>query len=518
MIYLDALDGSDIVAGAPFAWRYEAQFTDELLRRLNKPAVMEMSAFSHHLWRARSRMEEWDCPARGAKFFVDCHVAHDKRWKNAFLPTQLGWWGRFDWSGLQPEQTFPEDMEYICSKALATDSGLSYIVGFSPTQIKLGSGQRLAEIARRYEDLRDKGAVSDAIKKQLAEPGRDFSLAQSQGGATTFQPVAYSKQIMTTENDVANFTFTNTYETQPLRFRLEAPLAPIPDDSTGAKVLLDFKDPGEGLGKPEAQQGVTAALELPNAAANPNESEAIFSVQNGSVESNRAWAMFRKDFAPPIDFNNMGLGVWITGDGQGEVLNLQVKSPMHLSGGAADHYVHVDFTGRRYFQLVEPESDTLENYEWAHTKLRKEMLANPSQNIGFLYSTHHFWVNYAQIASLTIGVNNTPKGKTVKVGVGAIKAIPLTPQKLLNPTITIGGATLTFPVEINTGDCLEFISFDQCKLYNPGGECLKTITPTGQTPQIQSGPNTIEFHCEGQTGNKQRAKLTLITHGAPLAN
>jgi hypothetical protein len=73
MIYLDALDGGDTVAGRENAWHYQAKFAFEICRRLEKPAIMEMSTFHHHLWYVRSRMGAWDHPQLSHKQFIDIH-------------------------------------------------------------------------------------------------------------------------------------------------------------------------------------------------------------------------------------------------------------------------------------------------------------------------------------------------------------------------------------------------------------------------------------------------------------
>ena len=73
-----------------------------------------------------------------------------------------------------------------------------------------------------------------------------------------------------------------------------------------------------------------------------------------------------KKFDPWLDINkNQALGVWVKGDGNGELLNFRIESPKHLSSGArGDHFVKIDFTGWKYFELVEIESSEFSNYIW----------------------------------------------------------------------------------------------------------------------------------------------------------
>jgi phosphotriesterase-related protein len=45
MMYLDALDGEDILGGGENSWHYGSKFVFELWKRLKKPAIMEMSTY-----------------------------------------------------------------------------------------------------------------------------------------------------------------------------------------------------------------------------------------------------------------------------------------------------------------------------------------------------------------------------------------------------------------------------------------------------------------------------------------
>lgn len=48
-LYLDALDGEDILGGRENSWHYGSQYVWELWKRLERPAAMEYSTFHHHL-------------------------------------------------------------------------------------------------------------------------------------------------------------------------------------------------------------------------------------------------------------------------------------------------------------------------------------------------------------------------------------------------------------------------------------------------------------------------------------
>jgi len=515
MIYLDALDGSDVLGGWENSWHYSAKFVYELVRRLNKPAVLEMSTFSHHLWCVRSRMGAWDCPMRGKKEFVDYHVLSNRTWQYSFLPTNLGWWGIFDWDGVQPERSMPDEFEYICAKALATNSSMSYVAGFTPKNLKNEKFQRFAKIARKYEELRLKGVVSESVKEKLIEPGSEFMLVVKEDGLFEFRPVVYSQHKITNDEASKKFVIYNPFEAQPLKMRIEVLLGMDTEESSKSILLTDFSDVNE-MNQSEMQKGVSARLERVTEKAEDRGLKAVLHAHNIDAEQERSWAIFQKEFPEMIDFTNKGIGVWIRGDGQGEVLNVQVASPKHLIGGFADHYVTVDFTGWKYFELVEPESYQLSRYEWKHTRMRKDFMSGATDIMSFAYPMYHYWVNFKNIATLTLGVNNIPMGKSVELGFGPIKAIPLKYMTVKNPTFQIGSSKITFPVELESGSYIEFLSKDHCKLYNAKDEFVSDIIPQGEVPILENGNNTITSECTKIKDLSPRLLITFIKIGASL--
>ncbi len=509
MLYLDALDGSDIVGGWEYAWHYGAKFVYELAKRLEKPAVLEMSTFTHHLWVVRSRMEAWDVPSRAQKSFVDIHVLRNRRWENAFLPTHLGWWGVFDWDGIHPERSFTDDFEYVCVKALATDSSLSYLVGFTPNDMRGDNAKRMAAIAKRYEALRHSKAVPVSIKQELAAPGREFTLRDSEDGAWEFLPATYSHHPVTLGSEAQRFTVANAYEAQPLRFRIQTDLSTDSWESPRSTTLTRFAA-GE-FAPAKCQEGVAATL-----TSLPEDQGAVLVATNDGTELPRAWATFTKEFEAPVDVRRRGLGVWIDGDGQGEVLNFQLRSPDYLGGGLADHYVRVDFVGRRYVALVEPESAELTRYQWPHTRRWQDFVADPARSMAFAYPMYHIWVNYEKIGSLTVGVVNLPPGKTVQVGLGPVKAVPVVPRTLIDPVVTVSGRTLKLPVSLESGAYLEYLGPEDCKVYDAKGNLSAIVSPSGEDIELEAGNTTVEVSAVPDSDGPVRATVTVMRFGKAL--
>jgi hypothetical protein len=195
----------------------------------------------------------------------------------------------------------------------------------------------------------------------------------------------------------------------------------------------------------------------------------------------------------------------IKGDGNGELLNFRIESPLHLAYGArGDHFVKIDFTGWKYFELVEIESTEFSDYIWSKT------------GDADLYNSYRNTVLFNKVDRLQLWYNNLPAGKEVSCVVGPVKAIPMVTGTIENPSITIGGEKVVFPVKMESGMYLEFSSFSDCKLYGSKGELLKEITPTGKNPDLVNGRNEITLSGDAPAGINARVQVTVIGEGKPL--
>ncbi|MHB0956201.1 MAG: hypothetical protein ACYC0X_07470 [Pirellulaceae bacterium] len=502
MIYFDALDGEDILGGAEWGWHYGSRFVYEVWQRLKKPALMEMSTFHHHLWCVRSRLCAWDHPVRAHKRFIDVHNADNENSRRIFLPGELGWWALKNWTGPQGEPTFADDIEYLMTKGLADDTGFA-LMGIDPTTAKsVAALPRLAAIIKRYEDLRHSGQVPAALRGQLRQPGAEFTLEGDVSTGWRFLPVEYAKhRVEDSAGPTATWSAANKFTAQPLRMRIEALMAAGPYDAPDNLTLAEFQA-AEEFSQHAAQQGVTAELTSSAEQVQIGAVSGKYTALSNSPTPTAAWSMMAQPYAPPRNLDaHRALGVWIHGDGQGEIINFQLHSPEHLVGSLADHYVPIDFTGWRYVELIEPEGSRWSDYQWPY---------------GNMYSIYREYVQHSQITSLGLWYINLPTGKRVTCYMSPIKALPLVPTKLIHPSIRLGDVQLTFPVEIESGYYLEFHALDDCRLYGPQGELVRTVVPTGTVPQLAPGENVLEFRCDAPPGVRARAYITVITQGEPL--
>ncbi len=502
MMYLDALDGSDVLGGRENAWHYGSKFVFELWKRLERPALMEMSTFHHHLWYVRSRYVAWDHPNRSHKKFIDVHCEANERNRRMFLPGELGWWALKSWTGPQGEPTHTDDIEYLMAKCLGTDTGFA-LMGISPENVgSVPALPRLADIIRRYEELRHSGRVPEATKARLRAPGDEFRLLGSLQEGWQFQPVEYDKhKVLGADGPTSTWTVTNRFHAQPAAIRIEALMAAGPYDDPGNVTLADFASADDFPAR-AAAPGVTGELAPSDTQLKIGPVSGCLAASNARAGRDATWVKWEKTFDPPLDLHaHQALGVWVHGDGQGEVLNFQLQSPTHIVRAHGEHYVIVDFTGWRYFELIEPEGERYADYRWPY---------------GNIYSIYRSSVNFRHVEKLGLWLNHLPPKGKATCYLSPIRAMPVVKTKLTNPKLTIGDRTLLFPVEIESGSYLEFHAQDDCKLYGPQGELIREVVPQGAPPLVQPGPNQAAFHADTRPGLSARAQVSVVSCGEPF--
>ena len=509
MMYLDALDGEGILGGPEAGWHYGSKFVFAIWKRLKRPALMEMSTFHHHLWYVRSRYCAWDHPNRGHKKFIDMHVAANQENRRIFMPGHLGWWAVKTWAGSDVEPTYADDIEYLCCKCLGTDTGFS-VMGVAPSTIdKVPAFQRLAPIMQQYEEIRHAGRVPASVKARLRQPGEEYTLVRGADGGIAFRPMQYTRHKVEGIDGWSNvWRVTNRFGRQSVQLRIEALSGIGPYDAEGNPTVAVFRDANE-FPDGAAAPGMTSRLSPSASHVRVGDTSGEYRAANErsplavSEAPEPTWTVRTKTFSPPLDLSrNPALGVWVHGDGQGEVLNVQLKSPKHISHGLRDHYLVVDFTGWRYFEMLEPESDRCDRYAWPYA-------ANA-------YAVYRETVDTRSVETLSIWCNNVPPGRSVSCFLSPIRALPAFDAKLINPSVTIAGRTVSFPVAIETGSYLELRSGADCKLYGRKGELLADLKPEGDVPILNPGPNEVTFTCEAVPGVNVRARVTVIAAGDSL--
>lgn len=486
-IYFDALDGEDTLGGAERSWHYGSGYVYEVLNRLNRPVIVEMSTFYHHLWPVRSRLGAWDHPNRCHKQFIDAHVAANLPHERMFLLSNLGWWAFVCSGAPEVEATYPDDIEYLCAKALAEDSGLS----LTSYEVGMPLHRRLADVMRRWQGFRREHGLSPEAFAALAEPGAEFTL-RGEGAEATVHPVAATTARVT--DGSAEIALANPYEAQAPFIRIEALHGCAPWDDPNGVTLIDPADMG-ALTASEAAPGVTMTASTASDLTPTGDSTFALEMASEREEAFGSWARLTRAFDPPLDLGDrQALGLWVYGDGQGELLNLQLRSPDHITRSMAERYVTVDFEGWRYFELIEPDADRWAGMGWPY---------------GHPYYIYREYPSFGAIRSIDMWCNGLPPGGRCRVLVSAVRALPLRPVRVEGVEIASDGQRLALDATLETNSFLEMTPGGVVTTYDRWGNVLGEYAALSGWV-APSGESTLSVALKGEGSPRARVRVSVM--------
>ena len=498
MVYMDGAEGM------PGGWYGVSKMRAAIFSRLKGRVMVEASEWGYHSWTFHSRIGAWDHPNWGLKKFIDIHCkANEEYQKSSLLPAQLGWWAILGPS----ENTYaelPDEVEYLCCKALAYDMPMSFQgVGLGETWN--ARQDEYLEMIGRYERLRISRYFPEETKERLKAEGEEFRLVQTDG-KWTFFPTDYLKHKVTSLSDGSNvWSIHNRFSTQPLKIRIQALDVAAPYESPEGQVIVDFEDIESGWAR-DGAKGVFCSLTLSTEQVKFGKASGCFWARNEGKERKGAWAKVAKAFSPPIDLRKFGaLGVWIYGDGKGEVLNFQLTNPPQYWTTFDEHYIVVDFSGWRYFELHFKERDAEKHgeYLWPYNDL---------------YAVYRNPLIRHAVSGLSIYYNNLPTNEEVQCYISPIKVLPVRKIRLVNLTVSVNGKRIVFPVTLESGQYLEFFTSSECQVYDERGKLIQKVTPQGEVPEVVVGDNEIVFSCKQIEGPNARAAVTIVLEGKPISS
>ncbi|NCO34006.1 MAG: hypothetical protein GW893_09095 [Armatimonadetes bacterium] len=244
--YLDGLDGAHIIGGEENRWHYGAKFAFEVFRRLERPIMVEMATFHHHLWFVRSRMQAWDHTIRAHKKFIDLHCQSNDGARRMFMPLHLGWSRVLAWQGPEHDATYLDDVHHLWSRAIGTDAGYSLQAVNPEMYAKEPWLRKVAPLIRTYETLRRQNYFPEAVKAKLRESDSEHRLRQAEDGEWEFLPVQYERHKVEETDGFTNVWITsNKFGRQPLKLRIEALMGCGTYEAPDNIVLADFASEGE---------------------------------------------------------------------------------------------------------------------------------------------------------------------------------------------------------------------------------------------------------------------------------
>ena len=165
-----------------------------------------------------------DLPTRGYKTYIDLHCDKNEEESHSwYLPSQLGWLSLYPPSVVEDELPnnqvrflFGDDIDYIGTKSIAYNSGLSYVSNVDEAIInRFPIINKYSQRINQYEELRKSDYFSDKIKEKLKDKGKEYSLLKDKYGNWNFVEMSYNKQkVFSLKNERNYFIINNPFEPQ----------------------------------------------------------------------------------------------------------------------------------------------------------------------------------------------------------------------------------------------------------------------------------------------------------------
>ena len=480
LLYLDGSESTFvIVEDKELTWYYEALFVNEILKHTKTPPSLEYSGFSDHLWYGISRFGTWDCSVRGHKHFFDLHIESNLTTADRFyLPGQVGWTklcpsGGDNTDHFQKHIFFQEDMEYLGAKMVANNYGGSYldfIGGMTAPPFTFRNGA----ILNQYDSLRRNEYFTAETRQRLRDPNARF-LLQHSGNDWYLTEANYEQVVLGGDN--REFTYRNPYQEQTPMIRIEHRHQPVAYHSPEGVDLLSFdeKQPVkfETTGRGEAGYG-----NYTHAYARPE---------------------VKREFEPAVDLSkHLGLGLWVYGDGGGQRINIRMESPFHLVSGFIDRILTVDFTGWRYFALVEADNGKDEDTPFC-----------PMHSCDWIYDEFRETVHFDNISKISLQV----KGNTENLRFRTIRALPLVESYLVDPELQANGTKITFLGKIKNGHYMEYMpESGRAVVYDAMGNEVSEMQPVTTSFQLPQGDTSLRFSGANESKQPVSVRITLRTN------
>jgi len=396
--------------------------------------------------------------------------------------------------------------------------------------------RRATQILRACEELRQASAFDENAKAKLREPGSEFTLFTNATGQVRFRRShTTSHTAAVAEPWSLAWNATNMFETQPIRFRIEALMSAEPPNDTNTIVLADFSKADAVIWKRTNAEGIqfdltsespapergrqetnpvtaqeTSQHSLPPNAKDPGSTApaetwaTLIATNSGRVARNASWARLERRFDPPLNLKkHQALGVWIDGDGSGEIVAIRLESPRHIAFRAiADRYITVEFVGPRFVTLVETESTRWSDYTWNDGK--------------GLYNVYRETIDFGVVEFASVWLQNLPPGRQTECRLGPIVALPMAAATLHNPVLDVNGNRIKLPVELTSGGWIECNGSDRFTSYGPNGETLAVVKLSTPLPFLLQGNNQLQLSCDPQPLPSPRVKVTVFSQGESL--
>jgi hypothetical protein len=506
-------DGADVpdVADPSLQFYFGHQVAAGILRHARRDVLLVSNGSTHFGWHLMARGGEDDALALGYQRWVDDYTVH--QWgayqaHNLFVP-DFSWVGVFGHTPVLPAAR-PDDVEMVCARSLGFDGAVGW--GFAacaggPASVETfrdnGRRAEIAAVIRTYEKLRLENYFPAETRRPLRALGSHWRLLPPKTPADRYRLVplrfAASEIIRPGIEETMAWQSDNDLGPQPLRVRIECLPALAPYGAKENLTLADFataqfhvddtpaRTVFERTGETHPQAGTVARFACEGPAPAWHFPRKLLG------DNHPCWAEAKTTFPKPLRLTgHRALGLWVRGDGGGEVLDVRLEfgEAAHLQ-----YFQPITFAGWKYCELGQPEGDRVMDYF-----------------VGDKFGLHDLPLD--NLVGMTLLVLVPPEGKNVSLRLGRVEALKEMGGTLVSPRLDVAGQTLEMPLTLHseqyleTGDLWGSRDPNVCRVFDQNGNPLRLLKLASSLPTVPAGKVPLHLCPQGQP--PARARTTLI--------
>jgi len=491
-------DGGEEVAVQPPHWHNQGKIALGVMRRLQKPVVLEGNALYTHLsWHVITRgSPSYDPIYWGRReYTLRAKGQNPAGWAKNLLTGDVGWFAPHVHS-LSTDAVTPDEVMLLCLKALGGKAPISFHIDANNPHANKRMPEML-EIIRTCDELKRRDYFSEEVCRELTRPMAEHVLEKAPDGEWVVRPLKFGppRTLNAARPDASEWTQQNPFGEQAPWLRLRARTRLSPYGAEDNVVLADFEKDVPFKVNGAASGQLVHSVE-PSPEKTPDGSAAFRYHAHNQGDSRSSWSRISLPFDPPLNLSNhRRIGVWVHADGQGGILNVQLANTY----GYRDHYIPLDFKGWSYHELDPPEDTRFYDYSW------------PYNFIDLMY-----WrFRYHEVTGLNVYYNALPAGADVSCLIGRVEALREHQQPLRSPALEVAGQRIVIPVSLKPDEYVELDWSGRCRHFDPNGGLIGEVRPEGRI-QLAQGDNAVRFACESSDSATSRAEVILSVKGESL--
>ncbi|MBQ9976912.1 MAG: S-layer homology domain-containing protein [Clostridia bacterium] len=469
MIYLDAIDGlGQHLPENHEVWYYFQMFVHRIVSQCKVSPIIETSSGAPQEWNVRGRAGAYDSPSRGYNMFNEGHIANNRSNMTTNMNTTLGWYQFYPdrasvYKNTLTRTHFFNNFDYMGYQSIIYNMS-TVINSFDPDTINASPffQQNLNYYNKYYSSLRKSEYFSDEVIEKVKASEHEFKVIEKTEGVYAFLEMYYNYgKIGNAVGAEMTFKGNNPFKAQSPFIRIEQMFSTLGENATS---LVKFDEE-----KKFSEQQLVASFTAVNVAEKPT-----------------------------LKMRVQGTG----NDGDAMLLSLSGND-----GGRADYFVDLSFEGWRDVIVAELDNGAYDTDKYNFTGITLS---------GGNYASFVSTISFSGINRLQIRTCGSTVGEA---RIGEIFACTPVDATVKNPTVKIGGESITFNTTLKAGEYLEYDPLtDKAIVYHAYEQTTEEVTYTGGIKNAPSGTFTGSYSAEALTDAPTRAIVVTGFAGQEITN